>query len=69
MTLAFGAGVFKKPCESFSQTANRQSRKLFRTLRQVRRILSDCRNVDVTLALIEDKFNSATASTLMHHGS
>jgi CHAD domain-containing protein len=41
-----------------------KSRKLFRTLRQVRRILSDCRNVDVTLALIEDKFNSATASPL-----
>ena len=41
-----------------------KSRKLVRTLRQVRRILSDCRNVDVTLALIEDKFNSATASTL-----
>jgi CHAD domain-containing protein len=41
-----------------------KGRKLFRTLRQVRRILSDCRNVDVTVALIEDKFNSATASTL-----
>src|SRR5262245_28773177 len=41
-----------------------KSRKLFRTLRQVRRVLSDCRNVDVTLALIEDKLNSATASTL-----
>jgi CHAD domain-containing protein len=41
-----------------------KSRKLFRTLRQVRRILSDCRNVDVTLALIEDKCNSATASPL-----
>jgi CHAD domain-containing protein len=41
-----------------------KSRKLFRTLRQVRRVLSDCRNVDVTLALIEDKFNSATASML-----
>jgi CHAD domain-containing protein len=41
-----------------------KSRKLVRTLRQVRRILSDCRNVDVTLTLIEDKFNSATASTL-----
>src|SRR5207344_1085310 len=41
-----------------------KSRKLVRTLRQVRGILSDCRNVDVTLALIEDKFNSAAASTL-----
>src|SRR5215475_1243487 len=41
-----------------------KSRKLFRTLRQVRRVLSECRNVDVTLALIEDKLNSATASTL-----
>jgi CHAD domain-containing protein len=40
-----------------------KSRKLFRILRQVRRVLSDCRNVDVTLALIEDKFNSETAST------
>jgi CHAD domain-containing protein len=44
-----------------------KSRKLFRTLRQVRRVLSDCRNIDVTLALIEDKHSSASAST--HHES
>jgi CHAD domain-containing protein len=45
-----------------------KSRKLVCTLRSSSH-LSDCRNIDVTLALIEDKFNSATASTLHESGS
>jgi CHAD domain-containing protein len=40
-----------------------KNRKLVRTLRQVRRALGNCRNTDVTIGLIEDKLNSATAST------
>src|SRR5262245_52812379 len=39
-----------------------KSRKLFRTLRWARRTLGNCRNVDVTLGLIEEKINSATGS-------
>jgi CHAD domain-containing protein len=39
-----------------------KNRKLFRTLRQVRRALGNCRNTDVTIGLIENKLNSATAS-------
>jgi len=39
-----------------------KSRKLFRTLRRARRTLGNCRNMDVTLGLIEEKINSATGS-------
>jgi CHAD domain-containing protein len=41
-----------------------KSRKLVRTLRQVRRALGNCRNNDVTIDLIEDKLNSATDGTV-----
>ena len=40
-----------------------KSRKLVRTLRQVRRALGSCRNTDVTIGLIENKLDSAKAST------
>jgi CHAD domain-containing protein len=40
-----------------------KSRKLVRTLRQVRRALGNCRNTDVTIGLIENKLNSKTAAT------
>jgi CHAD domain-containing protein len=47
----------------FPQPRIGKSRKLVRTLRQVRRALGNCRNTDVTIGLIENKLNSATAST------
>jgi CHAD domain-containing protein len=40
-----------------------KSRKLVRTLRQVRRALGNCRNTDMTIGLIESKLNSAKAPT------
>jgi CHAD domain-containing protein len=46
----------------FPQPRTGKSRKLVRTLRQVRRALGDCRNVDVTLALIDNKLTAATAA-------
>ena len=48
----------------FPQPRIGKSRKLVRTLRQVRRALGDCRNVDVTLALIDNKLNAATAASV-----
>ncbi len=47
----------------FPQPRIGKSRKLVRTLRQVRRALGDCRNVDVTLALIDNKLTAATAAS------
>ena len=47
----------------FPQPRIGKSRKLVRTLRQVRRALGDCRNTDVTIGWIENKLNSANAST------
>jgi CHAD domain-containing protein len=46
----------------FPQPRIGKSRKLVRTLRRVRRALGDCRNVDVTLALIDNKHSPSTAS-------
>jgi CHAD domain-containing protein len=46
----------------FPQPRIGKSRKLVRTLRRVRRTLGDCRNVDVTLALIDNKHSPSTAS-------
>jgi CHAD domain-containing protein len=40
-----------------------KSRKLIRTLRQVRRALGNCRNIDVTIDLIQDRLNSSTDSS------
>lgn len=40
-----------------------KTRKLFRTLRQARRTLGNCRNTDVTIALIGERLESATGST------
>ncbi len=39
-----------------------KSRKLIRTLRQVRRALGNCRNIDVTIDLIQDRLNTSTDS-------
>ena len=47
----------------FPQPRIGKSRKLVRTLRQVRRALGDCRNIDVTLALIDNKLTAATAAS------
>ncbi|HXV85001.1 MAG TPA: CHAD domain-containing protein [Candidatus Binatia bacterium] len=47
----------------FPQPRVGKGRKLVRTLRQVRRALGNCRNTDVTIGLIEDKLDSAKAST------
>lgn len=47
----------------FPKPRTSKNRKLVRTLRQVRRALGNCRNTDVTIGLIEDKLNSAMAST------
>ena len=47
----------------FPQPRIGKSRKLVRTLRRVRRALGDCRNVDVTLALIDNKLTAATAAS------
>jgi CHAD domain-containing protein len=46
----------------FPQPRIGKSRKLIRTLRQVRRALGECRNVDVTLALIDNKHSAPTVS-------
>jgi CHAD domain-containing protein len=46
----------------FPQPRIGKSRKLVRTLRQVRRSLGECRNIDVTLALIDNKLTAATAA-------
>lgn len=48
----------------FPQPRLGKSRKLVRTLRQVRRALGNCRNTDVTIDSIEDKLNSATDATV-----
>jgi CHAD domain-containing protein len=47
----------------FPKPRTGKNRKLVRTLRQVRRALGNCRNTDVTIGLIEDRLNAATAST------
>jgi CHAD domain-containing protein len=46
----------------FPQPRIGKSRKLIRTLRKLRRALGECRNVDVTLALINNKHSPASAS-------
>jgi CHAD domain-containing protein len=45
----------------FPKPRSNKSRKLVRTLRQVRRTLGDCRNLDVTIGLIESKLTGASA--------
>jgi CHAD domain-containing protein len=47
----------------FPQPRTGKNRKLVRTLRQVRRALGNCRNIDVTIGLIDDKLASATTPT------
>ncbi len=47
----------------FPQPHIGKTRKLVRALRRIRRALGNCRNTDVTIGLIENKLNSATAST------
>jgi CHAD domain-containing protein len=47
----------------FPRPRTGKNRKLVRTLRRVRRALGNCRNTDVTIGLIEDRLNAATAST------
>ena len=48
----------------FPKPRTGKNRKLVRTLRQVRRALGNCRNTDVTIGLIEDRLNAATAATV-----
>jgi CHAD domain-containing protein len=45
----------------FPKPRSNKSQKLVRTLRQVRRALGNCRNIDVTIGLIESKLSVATA--------
>jgi CHAD domain-containing protein len=47
----------------FPKPRTGKNRKLVRTLRQVRRALGNCRNTDVTIGLIENRLNAATAAT------
>jgi CHAD domain-containing protein len=46
----------------FPKPRTGKNRKLVRTVRQVRRALGDCRNTDVTIALLYDKLESARTS-------
>jgi CHAD domain-containing protein len=46
----------------FPKPRTGKNRKLVRTLRQVRRALGDCRNMDVTIGLLDDKLDSAKTS-------
>ena len=45
----------------FPKPRSNKSRKLVRTLREVRQALGDCRNLDVTIGLIDKKLSGVTA--------